>query len=488
VAEYTQAQLIAEAKKAAEIKGVPPDLLIAMLTQENSWRYGGAGDHYVTLKDGSRHLISGIAQFMDTTAQDLGIDPNDPIQSIYGAATYMRQLASMFNNGQVPAASDKDRWIAAALSYNSGPGSVSAAIKGQRAFNGKTDWNQILKNLQQINGTDEGTRYYKAVTGQDTATDPNSSPADLARQSSLNTPKTGTGMSTVTGSMLQPPSITDFQTPDENGNMVTDSAKYYAAWNDYMKTQQTINDLQNGPLKQHFDDVISEMQQEIEAGKLSVSAADTIARNRISSFKNAMDAYASDAFKYGAPAGSKYVPGWEPGGFYNSKLGLGPWSAQTATVDPLAEAMATYSDTKSQLADLNIPHPTGMAPPDYTAYNPNAGVSAGSGAPPSGGGTSPQPSDNAIYNYGDPRLQDQRPPVGSTGVNPDGTPDFAVIGAPANGVYPPQPSSSPSADVISRNLTPTSPAGAHMMNTINSVTNGTNDVLAAAVNRLRHLI
>jgi hypothetical protein len=57
----------------------------------------------------------GLMQIMPDTAQQLGIDPRDPVQSIHGAANYLRTLLDQFN-GNVTLA------IAA---YNAGPGAVS---------------------------------------------------------------------------------------------------------------------------------------------------------------------------------------------------------------------------------------------------------------------------------------------------------------------------------------------------------------------------
>lgn len=56
----------------------------------------------------------GLMQIMPETASQLGIDPSDPVQSVYGAAKYMRSLMDQFNGNATLA-------IAA---YNAGPGAV----------------------------------------------------------------------------------------------------------------------------------------------------------------------------------------------------------------------------------------------------------------------------------------------------------------------------------------------------------------------------
>jgi hypothetical protein len=57
----------------------------------------------------------GLMQIMPGTAQQLGIDPRDPVQSIQGAANYLRTLLEQFN-GNV---------TLAVAAYNAGPGAVA---------------------------------------------------------------------------------------------------------------------------------------------------------------------------------------------------------------------------------------------------------------------------------------------------------------------------------------------------------------------------
>jgi hypothetical protein len=57
----------------------------------------------------------GLMQIMPETARQLGIDPRDPVQSIQGAASYLRTLLNQFNGNTMLA-------IAA---YNAGPGAVA---------------------------------------------------------------------------------------------------------------------------------------------------------------------------------------------------------------------------------------------------------------------------------------------------------------------------------------------------------------------------
>jgi hypothetical protein len=57
----------------------------------------------------------GLMQIMPETAQQLGIDPQDPVQSIQGAANYLRTLLDQFNGNMT----------LAVAAYNAGPGAVA---------------------------------------------------------------------------------------------------------------------------------------------------------------------------------------------------------------------------------------------------------------------------------------------------------------------------------------------------------------------------
>lgn len=94
---------------AAIAHGIDERLLGRVLWQESRFdpevvsgrRLGGAGE-------------IGIAQFMPTTAEDLGIDPLNIEQSINGAAKYLRQLYDRFGS-----------WPKALAAFNWGQGNLS---------------------------------------------------------------------------------------------------------------------------------------------------------------------------------------------------------------------------------------------------------------------------------------------------------------------------------------------------------------------------
>ena len=72
---------------AAERNNIPPDILAGLIATEsnfNSKAVSSAG-------------AQGLAQFMPPTAAEFGVDVNDPMSSIDGAARYLRYLLDYFN-------------------------------------------------------------------------------------------------------------------------------------------------------------------------------------------------------------------------------------------------------------------------------------------------------------------------------------------------------------------------------------------------------
>lgn len=90
-------------QQASSKHGVPPQLLFNMMMAES------AGNPTVRSTAGA----IGLMQFMPGTADGMGIDPTDPMQSINGAAQYLKGLYNQFGD-----------WKLAAAAYNAGPGNV----------------------------------------------------------------------------------------------------------------------------------------------------------------------------------------------------------------------------------------------------------------------------------------------------------------------------------------------------------------------------
>jgi hypothetical protein len=110
----TQAQVISPApvtgqyapliNAAAQQYGISPALVEAVMWQES--RY----NHRAVSSAGA----IGLMQLMPGTAHNLGVNPHDPWQNVFGGAAYLRKQLDLFNNN-VPFA------LAA---YNAGPGAV----------------------------------------------------------------------------------------------------------------------------------------------------------------------------------------------------------------------------------------------------------------------------------------------------------------------------------------------------------------------------
>jgi hypothetical protein len=92
---------------AAQQYGVPVNVFLAQITQESDWNPN---------ETSSSSSATGIAQFIAGTAAEFGIDPTDPVQSLYAAAKYDAQLYNRTGS-----------WTAALQSY----GTLSASNPNQ---------------------------------------------------------------------------------------------------------------------------------------------------------------------------------------------------------------------------------------------------------------------------------------------------------------------------------------------------------------------
>lgn len=93
--------------KAAQLAGISPALLEALVWQESRWHTN------------ARSPIGalGLGQLMPGTARSLGVDPHDPEANLIGAARYLRaQLDAFDNNVEL-----------ALAAYNAGPARVARA-------------------------------------------------------------------------------------------------------------------------------------------------------------------------------------------------------------------------------------------------------------------------------------------------------------------------------------------------------------------------
>jgi hypothetical protein len=93
--------------QAANDLGVPPQLALEVASAESGF------DQDAVSSAGA----IGVMQLMPATAAQLGVDPTDLTQNVYGGVTYLGQMLSMFGGDPV----------AALAAYNWGPGRVQQA-------------------------------------------------------------------------------------------------------------------------------------------------------------------------------------------------------------------------------------------------------------------------------------------------------------------------------------------------------------------------
>ena len=105
----SQNYYVGVAQQAAYGTGIPANLFVRQINAESGFRtnaYSGAG-------------AIGIAQFMPATAASLGINPYNPVQSLWGAARLMSSYYHQYGS-----------YAMALAAYNAGPGAVNNAWRG----------------------------------------------------------------------------------------------------------------------------------------------------------------------------------------------------------------------------------------------------------------------------------------------------------------------------------------------------------------------
>ena len=121
---------------AERANGIPTGLLGRLLYQESHYR-----TDIITGQVKSAAGAVGIAQFLPSTAAEVGIDPFDPVQSINGAGRYLRRLFDRFGD-----------WSLALMAYNWGQGNVAAYLSTGRGAKGQTLPAETSNYVAQIAG------------------------------------------------------------------------------------------------------------------------------------------------------------------------------------------------------------------------------------------------------------------------------------------------------------------------------------------------
>ena len=135
--DYRQAAI-----DAARKYGIDPDMFVRLIQQESSFR-----PNVVSPKG-----AIGLGQLMPATAQELGVDPRDPLQNLEGAAKYFSQQLKRFGSPEL-----------ALAAYNAGPTRVA--------------------RLGRVPNIAETQNYVKTILGEGQTT--MATPMDRAREEEL---------------------------------------------------------------------------------------------------------------------------------------------------------------------------------------------------------------------------------------------------------------------------------------------------------------
>lgn len=99
----------------ANDQGVPPEIALAVATQESGLCHWGPGGGVLRGKAGEY----GVMQLMPATASALGVDPTDVSQNIHGGVKYLSQLYDRYSD-----------WALAVQHYNgSGPDAQRYSVR-----------------------------------------------------------------------------------------------------------------------------------------------------------------------------------------------------------------------------------------------------------------------------------------------------------------------------------------------------------------------
>jgi hypothetical protein len=86
----------------------------------------------------------GVMQLMPGTAEELGVNPDDPIQNIEGGERYFNQQLKTLSDYKM---SDSQRELFALASYNWGPGRVKKALETMKKRGVSLTWNNMLDEV-----------------------------------------------------------------------------------------------------------------------------------------------------------------------------------------------------------------------------------------------------------------------------------------------------------------------------------------------------
>ena len=115
---------LSEAKRLAARYGIPTAIFLALIQQESGWNRNAR----------SPVGAIGLTQLMPGTAQDLRVNPHDPMENLEGGARYLSTQFKTFGE-----------WRLALAAYNAGPGAV-------RKYGGVPPYKETVNYVRKILG------------------------------------------------------------------------------------------------------------------------------------------------------------------------------------------------------------------------------------------------------------------------------------------------------------------------------------------------
>lgn len=101
------------AKLYADQFGIPQNIMLAVVAQESSWNPNAQSPNSSSV---------GYGQLTAGTAKDLGVNPNNPSENLFGTAKYLSEMYTKFGN-----------WTDALAHYNQGPNQTDPSKLAQGA-------------------------------------------------------------------------------------------------------------------------------------------------------------------------------------------------------------------------------------------------------------------------------------------------------------------------------------------------------------------
>lgn len=304
------------AQKVAAKYNLPEEAFIRHLFAEGSLKNDPGGNG------------GGISQFLATTAKDYGYTQkqlrDDPKLGIDLAARYIADNRRMLT----PYAQTEDQLNQAAFaSYFIGPGGIKTALQtGGANWIGKA--NELAVQYKQGSVSD-----YLGKRGM------------LGLGSAPKVPQPGTSMA----SGLQPPDLSKYiaELGDVDG---------YKSYLEAKRLYDSDRRQESADIAGYLDIVTNEIAQGIAAGNFDLKRADQAFTKRMDALTEANKTF-TNLLKYTVPSTSigGYLPGREPGGFYETKTGLKPsLTGEVNQVNPWAMANDVVNSTPDPMS-IGIP-------------------------------------------------------------------------------------------------------------------------------------